>query len=109
MVAQPKVTAKKKSKSSVTLKWKKITGAKSYSVYMWKEDKFKKVATVKSTSYTLKKLKPRTDYYIYIKANGVKSGNKKYSSTRPVNRSITEIWYADNSSYISNYYKTTTK
>ena len=109
VVAQPKATAKKKSNSSVTLKWNKISGAKSYSVYIWKEDKFKKAATVKSTSCTLKNLKPRTDYYIYVKANGVKSGNKKYSSTKPVNRSVTEIWYSDHNSYISNYYKTITK
>lgn len=110
VVAQPKVTASKKSNTSIKLKWKKISGAKSYTIYMRKEtgDSFKKVATVKSTSYVLKKTNPRTYYYVYVKANGVKSGKKKYSSTKPVNQSITQVWYADNNSYISNYYKTIT-
>lgn len=111
VIAQPKVTASKKSNTSVKLKWKKISGATSYTIYMRKEtgDNFKKVATVKSTSYVLKKTKPRTNYYIYVKANGVKSGKKKYSSTKPVNQSITEVWYSDNNSYISNYYKIVTE
>ncbi len=110
-VAQPKVTAKKKSNTSLKLTWKKISGAKSYSVYVAKEknDKFKKVATVKSRSYILKKTKPYKDYYIYVKANGVKSGKKSYSSTSPVNQLVDNVYYYKYSKSVTNYYTTVQK
>lgn len=110
-VAQPKVTAAKKSNTSLKLTWKKISGAKSYSVYVAKEknDKFKKVATVKSTSYILKKTKPCKNYYIYVKANGVKSGKKSYSSTSPVYQQVDQVYYYKYSNGASNYYTTVQK
>lgn len=110
-VAQPKVTATKKSNTSLKLTWKKISGAKSYSVYVAKEknDKFKKVATVKSTSYILKKTKPYKNYYIYVKANGVKSGKKSYSSTSPVYQLVNQVSYYKYSKGATNYYTTVQK
>lgn len=106
VVASPKVTAYKKSNSSLNLRWEKISGAKSYTVYMAKErnDRFKKVATVKSNNYTLKKTKPYKNYYIYVKANGVKSGKKSYSSTTAVYHPITQIYYSKYGKNVSNYY-----
>lgn len=108
VVASPKVTASKKNNSSLNLRWAKISGAKSYTVYMAKEknDRFKKVATVKSNKYTLKKLKPYKDYYIYVKANGVKSGKKSYSSTKAVYHPITNVYYYKNSKNVYNSYTT---
>lgn len=110
VVAHPKVTASKKSNSSLNLKWSKISGAKSYTIYLAKEknDNYKKVATVKSNKYTLKKLKPYKDYYIYVKANGVKSGKKSYSSTKAKYQPITNVYYYKNIKGVSNYYTTYT-
>lgn len=109
-IARPKVTAAKKSNTSLKLSWKKISGAKSYSVYLakGKNYKFKKVATVKSTSYTLKQTRYSTDYYVYVQANGVKSGKKKYSSTKAVWQSITQVYYRKNSK-VTNYYTSYSK
>lgn len=109
-IARPKVTATKKSNTSLKLSWKKISGAKSYTIYVAKEknDKFKKVATVKTTSYTLKKTKYYHYYYIYVKANGVKSGKKTYSSTEAVYAPITQVYYYKYSG-ASNYYTTYSK
>lgn len=108
VVAHPKVTATKKSNSSLKLKWSKISGAKNYTVYMSKKEtgKYKKVATVKTNSYVLKKLKPSQNYYIYVKANGVKSGNKKYASTKPKYQPIVNVCYSKNSKKVKNYYTT---
>ncbi|MBQ2800371.1 MAG: fibronectin type III domain-containing protein [Lachnospiraceae bacterium] len=108
VVAHPKVTATKKSNSSLKLKWSKITGAKSYTVYMSKKvtGKYKKIATVKTNTYILKKLKPSQDYYIYVKANNVKSGNKKYGSTKPKHQPIVNVCYSKYSKKVKNYYTT---
>ena len=92
-----KTTVKKNSSNSLKISWKKISGATSYSVYVakTKDDNFKKVATVKSTSYILKNTKKRQDYYIYVKANGVKCGKKKYASVKPQYQNVTLVWYGN--------------
>ena len=59
---------KKAGKTSITLKWKKVKGAKSYIVFgnkCGKKNKYKKLKTVKGTSFTQKKLKKGT-YYKYL-------------------------------------------
>ena len=82
-IPQADVTATKVSDTSVQLKWDKVAGAKSYTVYRaTKEDgKYKKVATVKKTKYKVKKLKTYKDYYFYVKANKVSMDGKSKSST----------------------------
>ncbi|SNU05512.1 Ig-like domain (group 2) [Lachnospiraceae bacterium] len=58
---------KKTTKNSITIKWKKVKGAK-YIIYgnkCGKKQKYKKIATVKKNQYTKKKLKKGT-YYKYI-------------------------------------------
>lgn len=45
------------------------------------------------SSYTLKKTSYYHYYYIYVKANGVKSGKKTYSSTEAVYAPITRVYY----------------
>ncbi|MCM1162091.1 MAG: hypothetical protein NC412_12825 [Roseburia sp.] len=72
-----------KTGTDVKLTWTKVTGAKSYTVYRSNKatGKYKKVATVKGTSYVMKKLAKNKNYYVYVKANKVKVGKKSYNST----------------------------
>lgn len=62
-----KVTAGKKQ---AAVSWKKVTGASGYVVYYStsKDGKYKKLATVKSTSYTAKKLTSGKTYYFKVAA-----------------------------------------
>ena len=80
---------KAKSKSTGTIKWKKIKGAKSYTVYVSTNGgtKYKKRGTTKGTSFTVKSMKLWTRYPVYVVANGVKVGKKKISSTKPEEKS----------------------
>ena len=63
-----------KSAKSIKLSWKKVSGAKSYVIYgnsCGKKNKYKKIASVKKTSFTAKKLKKNTYYkYIIVAVNG---------------------------------------
>lgn len=77
---QPKVNIKKAGKG-VKLSWKKVNGAKSYTVYMSTKQKsgFKKIKTLKKTSlkvtkFKKKKIKKNKTYYVYVVAN-TKSGS----------------------------------
>ena len=59
---------KKVSKNSVTLTWNKVSGAKTYVVYGNKcgnANRYEKISTVNSNSFTQKKLKKGT-YYKYL-------------------------------------------
>lgn len=73
------------SRSTGKIKWQKITGAKSYTVYVSNNGgtKFKKQGTTKTTSYTVKGMTLGKTYPVYVVANGVKIKKKKYSSTKP--------------------------
>lgn len=83
-VPQANVTATKVSDTSVQLKWDKVAGAQSYTVYRATKEggKYKKVATVKKTKCKVKKLKTYKDYYFYVKANKVNVGGKTVGSTK---------------------------
>lgn len=86
LVPRATVTKKKLVGGKVKLTWKKVTGAKDYTVYLSSNDgiSFKKLGTVKGSSYTItKSLKKYKNYYVYVKANNVKVGKKKYSSSKP--------------------------
>lgn len=90
----PRATIKSKSLTSkksqnVKIKWDKVSGAKSYTVYLSTKESsgYKKKATVKGTSYVIKNNKNYTDYYVYVVANGVKCGKKKLNSTKPTLKS----------------------
>ena len=57
--------------SSITITWKKVKGAESYTIYAVKcGKKNKKVKTLKNSSYTYKKLKKGTYYKFIVVANG---------------------------------------
>ena len=64
-----------KGKNRGVISWNKVTGAKSYTVYQCrcntkgKKYSLKKVATVKGTKYTTKKLKANTFYRFKVVAN----------------------------------------
>lgn len=83
---QPKVNIKASGKRNFRLSWKKVKGAKSYTVYMSTSQKsgYKKIKTLKKASYTVtkfkkKKLKKRKTYYFYVVANA-KMGKKNVKS-----------------------------
>ena len=75
-------TISSKKKGQVTLKWGKVTGATRYVVYRStkKSSGYKKIATVKTTTYTDKKASSKKKYYYKIKAYKTVSGMQCYSS-----------------------------
>lgn len=89
-VAQAKlVSVKKKSKTSATVKFKKVSGATGYVISYATDKNFKKAKTVttKKTTYVLKKLKKGKTYYVKVRA--YKTVNKKkvygkYSASKKV-------------------------
>lgn len=72
------------SKSTGKISWNKISGAKKYTVYVSSNNgkKYKKAGSTKSNSFTIKNMKLSKKYYVYVVADGVKVGKKKYSSTK---------------------------
>ena len=73
-----------KSKKS-TIKWKKISGASGYQIYMAtsKKGKYSRIKTItkgSTTSYTKSKLKKNRKYYFKIRAYRTVDGKKVYSS-----------------------------
>ena len=79
----PAVTAKSKAKKQVKLTWKKVSGAKKYTVYRAtsKNGKYTKIATTKKLSYTNKKLKSGKTYYYKVKAIAKNSAANSAFST----------------------------
>ncbi len=77
------LTAGSKEKT-ITLSWRKVSGAKGYFVYQRNNTKKKwvKIATVKpgTTTYTVRKLKPGTAYRFAVKAYATK--NKKQVTSK---------------------------
>lgn len=87
----PRATIKKNKLAGdgkVKVSWNKISKAKGYTVYLSSNDgkKYKKVGKTKGTSFVISNLKSYTDYYVYVSANKVKYGGKKYNSTKPVDK-----------------------
>lgn len=82
---QPEIIKLKSSKSGINVKWSTIKGADQYEVYVSTKEKsgFKKCATTKKTSLTVKKFgkssfKNKKTYYFYVEAYN-KAGKKMYS------------------------------
>ena len=76
-----KITTKNKK---ATIKWKKVSGASKYQIYMStsKNGKYSKIKTTSSsaTSYTKAKLKKNKKYYFKIRSYKTVSGKNIYSS-----------------------------
>lgn len=90
-VTQPKITTKNKhvGKNQITIKWKKIPGAKSYTVYTKKSTskKWIKVKTTKSNTVVLRKLKGKTidtfkNTFHFTVVTNAKAGKKTIKSNR---------------------------
>lgn len=69
-LAAPEVTAKSKSYNSIQLSWNEVAGATSYKVYRAtsKNGTYKKIATVKTNSYTNKSVTTGKNYYYKVVA-----------------------------------------
>ena len=79
----PVVTAKNKSKKQVKLTWKKVSGAKKYTVYRAtsKNGKYKAIKTTTKLSFTNKNLKKGKTYYYKVKAIAKNSAANSAFST----------------------------
>lgn len=91
-VSKTAVKSAKNSKSKqILLTYKKVSGAKGYEISYSTDKKFKKAVTkktTKKTSYTIKKLKKGSVYYVRVRAYKTDSAGKKvygkYSSVKKV-------------------------
>ena len=85
-----KLTSAKNGKGKkLTVKWKKVTGAKGYQLQYALNKKFKKkkIVQTKKTKSTIKKLKKKKTYYIRVRAykmNGRKKVYGKWSTVKKV-------------------------
>ena len=77
--APANLKAKRVSSKKIRLTWNKVNGAQKYEVYRIINNKYKKIATVTTTTYTDKKLKKNWQYYYRVKSYKKVSG-KKYRS-----------------------------
>lgn len=80
-------TVNKSGTTDAKLTWKKSASAVGYEVYRATGSSWKKIATVKSTSYINKKLKKGSTYKYKIRAYKIVNGKKVYSGYSAV-RSI---------------------
>ena len=85
LVPMPEVKKGSASSSGLKFSWQKVAGATNYTIYASTSAKkgFKKIATTKNTSYTIKKLDGKINteknYYVYVIANK-KSGSTTIKS-----------------------------
>lgn len=94
IVPMPKISVKRAGNGKIKIKWNKVAGAKSYTVYKAtaknkKFGKFKKAKTVTGTSCTISGFKTYVDYGVYVQADKVKVGKKKVNSTKVANKEST--------------------
>ncbi len=90
-LAVPKVTLKKKSKTKLNVRWKKIAGASGYKVqYSLKKKSGFKTITIKkgkTTGYTISRLKKGKTYYVRVCAYRTVKGKKisgKWSKAKTI-------------------------
>lgn len=89
IVPRASIKSGKLVKNRVKITWGKVSGAKSYNIYMSSNSgkSYKKIGSTKKTNYTIKKsLKKYKTYYVYVSANSVKYKGKKNSSTKPTDK-----------------------
>ncbi len=86
LTAAPKISKLTSTKSkTATVKWDKVTGAKSYIVYTSKDGKkFKKATTTTKTTVTLSKLTAGKKVYVKIAAVNAYGNKSAYSSAKSV-------------------------
>lgn len=69
----------KRTSKSVTLSWKKVSGATEYRIYRYKDKKWKLVGTTDKTEFRAKKLKSDKEYKFRVKAVCKTKSKKLYS------------------------------
>ena len=81
VLGKPSAKVRDTGKSSISLTWKKVSGAQKYEIYRAtsKNGEYKKIATTKSTNYKNTKLSKNKPYYYKIRAVQ-KISNKTYRS-----------------------------
>lgn len=86
---------------SVKVKWNKVSGAKSYTVYkrVGTKGKFKKVKTVKGTSCDVSGFKASKQGAVYVIANKVKVNGKNYSTIKIDDMAYIYFTYSNYTSY----------
>lgn len=93
------LVSEKQTKTSITIKWKKVKGASKYVIYgnkCGKKSKIKKLATVSGTKYTNKNLKNNTYYkYIVVAVKNTSSG-KRTAAISPMIHVVTKGSTYDN-------------
>lgn len=87
IVPQAKISKLQKvSSNKIRVTWKKVSGAKNYTIYKTTNSgkSYKKVKTIssKTTSYTVSNFKKGSKNGVVIVANKVKVGKKRYNSTK---------------------------
>ncbi len=87
IVPQAKISKLQKvSTNKIRVTWKKVSGAKNYTIYKTTNSgkSYKKVKTVssKTTSYTVSGFKKGKKNGVVVVANKVKVGKKRYNSTK---------------------------
>ena len=102
--AAPSITSLKSNEpKKVTVKWEKVTGAKSYIVYKSADNKkWTKAVSTTKLSATLTKLTAGKKYYIKIKAvnaDGLLSASSKVKSVTVKNKGASMIKIEDNKTY----------
>ncbi len=63
-----KIKSVKVKKLTATVKWKKLSGAEKYDVFLYNNNKWKKVKTTSALSCTLKNLENGRTYYVRVRA-----------------------------------------
>lgn len=85
LAAVKNLKKKKGKKNTLTLSWKKVSGANGYEVYQAAKakGKYKKIRTIskgKTTKLTVKKLKAKKTYYFKVRAYKKNGGQKAYGT-----------------------------
>lgn len=85
LAAVKNLKKKKGKKNTLTLSWKKVSGANGYEVYQATKakGKYKKIKTIskgKTTRLTVKKLKAKKTYYFKVRAYKKNGGQKAYGT-----------------------------
>lgn len=92
--ARPTITsAKTRSTSSITVKWKKAKRAKGYQVQVAKDSKFsksRKTYKLTATTKVIKSLKSDTKYYVRVRAYNKAGKKTKYSKWSKIKSASTK-------------------
>lgn len=81
---------KNKKKKTVTVKWKKVYGAKGYEIQYGRNSKFRKSVTktkvISKAAFSIKNLKRKKVYYVRVRAFSKSGGKKVYGKWSKVKK-----------------------